>query len=126
MVFFAHRTMKAEPRLCKVSLSDQDRMDHIALLLDDLLRRLPSDSPKETASSNAAASHGLARKRQGYDLSMLVDDTRAMDAAAYEVVRHHLLDLNVSTLLLDLSRLNDGLESQLQESLQAFAGEIAA
>ena len=57
---------------------------------------------------------------------MLVDDIRAIDAAVYEVVRHHLLDIDVSTLLHDLSRLNDALERQLQESLQAFVGEVVA
>jgi len=57
---------------------------------------------------------------------MLVDDTRAIDAAVYEVVRDNLLDLDVSTLLQDLSRFNDSLERELQQSLQAFIGERAA
>jgi len=122
------RRMKADPRLSKIPLSDQDRLDQVEAVLTDLLVRLQSESPEGAANrrASAGARHGLARKRQGYSLSMLVDDTRAIDAAVYEVVRDNLLDLDVSTLLQDLSRFNDSLERELQQSLQAFIGERAA
>ena len=124
----ALQRMKADPRLSKVPLSDQERVRHISALLADILNQFPSDTTAghKPGASRAGARHGLARKRQGYSLSMLVDDVRALDLAAYEVVRQHLLDLDVSTLLHDLSCLNDGLETQLRESLRAFVGEIAA
>jgi DNA-binding response OmpR family regulator len=122
------RRMKADPRLSKLPLSDQDRLDQVETVLTDLLVRLQSEAPEGGANGrgSAGARHGLARKRQGYSLSMLVDDTRAIDAAVYEVVRDNLLDLDVSTLLQDLSRFNDSLERQLQQSLQAYIGERAA
>ncbi|HEV2115126.1 MAG TPA: response regulator [Terriglobales bacterium] len=118
--------MKADPNLSRLPLSDRDRVDHITVLLADIVARLQSDLPSPAANSDAGARHGLTRKRQGYSLPMLVDDIRAIDAAVYDIVRHHLLDIDVSTLLHDLSRLNDALERQLQESLQAFVGEVVA
>lgn len=120
--------MKADPRLARLSISDQERVDQVAAIFADVLRRLPSKSAPEPRNGKVSAGtrHGVARKRQGYSVSMLVDDVRALDSATYDTVRQNLLELDVSSLLQDLSRLNDGLERQLQESLQAFIGEKAA
>ena len=120
--------MKADPRLARLRMSDQERMEELAPLLSAIVQRLSSASPAPLSNSEAAAGtgHGLARKRQGYSLSMLVDDIRAIDFATYEVVRQNLFDLDVSSLLQDLSQLNQGLEAELQKSLQAFVGEQAA
>jgi DNA-binding response OmpR family regulator len=120
--------MKADPRLARLRISDQERVEQIGWLFSAALQRLPARSPAAPANGEPAAGtrHGLARKRQGYSVSMLVDDIRALDAATYEVVRQNLFDLDVSSLLHDLGQLNQGLEVQLQRSLQAFIGEKAA
>lgn len=122
----AHRAlehMKAHPRLAKLPLSDQQRIDHIREVIADILADLENEAPPE---AGAAAIHGRRRKQQGYSLTMLVDDRRAIDMSIYDVVREKLLDLDLSSLLVDLSRLNNSLDSQLQQSLQGFIGEAPA
>jgi len=57
---------------------------------------------------------------------MLVDDTRILDSSIYAAVQDHLLEIRLSNLIPDLSRLNDGLEAHLQASRRAFASENAA
>jgi hypothetical protein len=57
---------------------------------------------------------------------MLVDDRRAIDASIYDIVKEKLLELDLSTLLDDLGRLNDGLDTELQRSLEGFTGELPA
>ena len=115
--------MKANPRLAKVPLTDQERIDHVKEVIAEIIAELDRQ-PKPRA--RAAINHGRRRKQQGYSLSMLVDDRRAIDMAIYDVVREKLLDLDLSSLLADLSRLNESLDSQLQQSLTAFAGDVAA
>lgn len=115
--------MKAHPRLAKLPLSDQQRIDHIDEVIVDIIAELDRQ-PKPRA--RAAINHGRRRKQQGYSLSMLVDDRRAIDMAIYDVVREKLLDLDLSSLLADLSQLNDSLDSQLQQSLNGFTGDAAA
>ena len=117
--------MKANPRLAKIAASDEERMDHIKTVVAEILRQLER-GPQPEIQTRAGAKHGRTRKEQGYSLSMLVDDVRAIDFATYEVVRQNLFDLDVSSLLQDLSQLNQGLEAELQKSLQAFVGEQAA
>jgi hypothetical protein len=45
---------------------------------------------------------------------------RLLDAAIYEMVSENLLGINLSRLIPDPGRLNQGLELQLQDSLGAF------
>jgi YesN/AraC family two-component response regulator len=120
----ALNAMKSHPRLSKLRLSDKDRIDHIRDVLTEILQNVESAGNQPTLKSGGK--HGLARKQQGYSLSMLVDDRRAIDAAINRVVREHLLDLELSGLLPELDRVNEILDEQLQRSLQAFSGEIAA
>ena len=49
---------------------------------------------------------------------MLIDDIRVLGAAVYDVIQEDLLHVNLSTVIQDLSRVNDTLESQLQEGLE--------
>jgi YesN/AraC family two-component response regulator len=114
--------MKANPRLAEVPLSDQERIDHIKEMIKEILAEL-EHQPK--AHSGAGLVYGRRRRQQGYSLAMLVDDRRAVDMAIYDVVREKLLDIDLSTLLNDLSRLNDSLDSQLQQSLTDFIGADA-
>ena len=57
---------------------------------------------------------------------MLVDDTRVLDSAIYDAVQENLLGIELSTLVSDLSRVNDGLESALGEALKAYFGRRKA
>jgi DNA-binding response OmpR family regulator len=124
----AHRAlerMKANPRLANIRVSDEERMDHIKGVLGEILRQVEPD-PQRKDQTRAGATHGRARKEQGYSLSMLVDDRRAIDASIYDIVKEKLLELDLSTLLDDLGRLNDGLDTELQRSLEGFTGELPA
>jgi DNA-binding response OmpR family regulator len=114
--------MKAQPRLARIPLSDQERIAHINAIITEILQKLEGHPSKPRASVN----HGRRRKEQGYSLAMLVDDRRAIDLAIHDVVKERLLELDLSRLLDDLARLNDCLDSHLQQSLAGFTGEEAA
>src|SRR5579864_7171605 len=114
--------MKNDPRLSKLPLSDRERTDHIPEMMAEIVKQLESEHPDEPtgATLKAGAKHGEVRKQQGYSDLMLVDDTRVLDSAIYAIVQENLLGIELSTLVPDLSRLNDSLETHLQESLRAF------
>ena len=120
----ALEAMKQHPRLSRLQLSDQERTDHIRSMLAEILQRLEPAQRQKKAS--AGIKHGLTRRKQGYSLSMLVDDSRAIDAAINSIVRANLLDLELSTLLQDLDRVNENLDEQLQRSLETFAADESA
>jgi YesN/AraC family two-component response regulator len=124
VVVNALQVMKSHPRLSRLPLSDQDRIEHIKSVIAEILQQL--EPTRQARKKGAGRKHGVTRKEQGYSLSMLVDDTRAIDAAINRVVRENLLDLDLSSLLHDLDRLNESLDEQLQQSLEAFTGDISA
>jgi len=120
--------MKRHARLGTLPLSDKERVDHIPGVMEELVRQLESSQPGDPtpAALEAAAKHGRDRKRQGYTFSMLVDDTRVLDSAIYNAVQENLLGIELSTLVPDLSRVNDGLEAALGEALKAYFGRRKA
>jgi hypothetical protein len=109
-------------------LSDEERTDHIPVVVQETAAQLESSKPDRPTDRvlAAGARHGESRRKQGYGLPMLVDDTRVLDSAIYDVVQNNLIRLDLSTLIPDLSRLNDALEAQLQEAVQAFVEKQAA
>lgn len=117
--------MKENPRLANISSSDEERMDHIKAVLAEILRQV-EQGPQSREQSRAGATHGRTRKEQGYSLSMLVDDRRAIDGAIHDVIKGKLLELDLSSLLDDLNRLNDSLDRQLQHSLEGYTDPMAA
>ncbi|HJS98212.1 MAG TPA: response regulator [Terriglobales bacterium] len=117
--------MKANPRLANIAASDEERMDYIKTVLAEILRQVER-GPQPDVQTRAGAKHGRTRKEQGYSLSMLVDDRRAIDAAIHDVIKGKLLELDLSSLLDDLERLNDCLDRQLQHSLEGYTEDLAA
>jgi YesN/AraC family two-component response regulator len=115
----ALKRMKEHPRLSKIPISDEERLDHIKAVVEEILRHVEQGHETER---KPAAVHGRSRKRQGYSLSMLVDDRGAIDAAIYDMVSERLLELDLSSLLGHLTRVNDSLDTQLRHSLEAFTG----
>lgn len=120
--------MKSHPRLSSLPLSDKDRIDHIPAVIEEIIHQLQSNRPNEPTGGavEAGAIHGERRAQQGYSQLMLVDDTRVLDSAFYDVVQDNLLKIELSNLIPDLSRLNDTLEAHLQAALQTFIKKDAA
>jgi hypothetical protein len=100
-------------------------MDYIKTVLAEILLQVER-GPQPDVQTRAGAKHGRTRKEQGYSLSMLVDDRRAIDAAIHDVIKGKLLELDLSSLLDDLERLNDCLDRQLQHSLEGYTEDLAA
>lgn len=120
--------MREHPRIGAIPLTDSERINHIPSLLAEIVRQLRSAQPGNLTKEMllAAYKHGETRRQQGYSQEMLVDDTRIVDSSTYGVVQDHLLEISLSNLIPDLSRLNDGLEGHLQASLRAFTSVKAA
>ena len=120
--------MKGHPRLGKIPLTDPERIDHIPAVLVEIVRQLRSKQPDNPTDEMllAGLQHGQSRRKQGYSQDMLVDDTRVLHSAIYDTIQDQLLNIQLSNLIPDLSRLNDALEAHLQESLRAFNADKTA
>jgi len=114
--------MHVHPRLSRLNLSRKQRAGHIR----DLVVEIVQSQTTGDKTLSAGVKHAKLRKRQGYTQSMLVDDIRVLGSAIYEFVQSKLLNLQLSTLVPDLSSINDYLDAELQDGLRIFVDERAA
>lgn len=117
---------KDNPLLSDLPVSDNERIDHLPVLLARLADLLESNCPGEIPNEvrESAAARGVQRAREGYSIEALVEETRVFVSAINRVIGAHLLEVNLSHLIEDLRCMDDSLLVQLRETLSAFsAGE---
>ncbi|MBV9087363.1 MAG: response regulator [Acidobacteriaceae bacterium] len=104
-----------------VTLSTEERKDHLPEMLAELIERLQKH-PEETTQEQmrAAALHGLSRRQHDYSAVMVVEETRELERVIFAMLQANLLSLDVSQLIPDMVRISDSLQKQLRESLRAY------
>jgi DNA-binding response OmpR family regulator len=114
--------MKADSSLRGLSLSDEERVEHLPYLIEKLAAVLesPESAPVPSVIIGSANVHGEKRVRQGYTIPMLAAGTRFLERAIYEVIHENLLSVNLSYFVFDLKRLNENLALQLELTLQSY------
>jgi len=118
--------MKDHPEFQGIQLSDGERTDHVASILRTVVTALESNGTQLNQDLlRGAAQHGGARLRQGYRLTLMVEEARLIDEAIYEVIQENLLCVDVSHLIPDLRVVNKTLDLQLKESIE-FASKAGA
>lgn len=114
--------MKADPELAAIEISDEERVRHLPIYVEEIAGRLDLMEPDEPAVIvlKSGPAYGAQRQAVGYEISMLVTETTILDEVVYDIVRSHLLLLDTSYLVLDLKRFNVALQLQLKQSIRAF------
>jgi ActR/RegA family two-component response regulator len=121
------REVKELPALAAIALGDEARAGHLSALLIEIANHMDSAAPEKPTERALELSreHGTGRFADGYNVGMLVTETRTLEDVVFDKVRHNLLLLDTSNLVLDLKRLNHSLSALLQESIQAFCMEAS-
>lgn len=114
--------MKANPELAALPLSDEERLDTLDSMIRELADYLDSDSPNEDSEALLRSAHlrGQVRLKQQYSLRLMLRKQRIITEVINNLVYEHLLDLNLSYMLLDLNKLNDAVLLQLEESTESY------
>jgi YesN/AraC family two-component response regulator len=111
------------PELASVSLSDEERTDHLPEVLSELIQRVEFPGAGTSAQAiKAAQKHGRQRKKQGYTAPMLYEEGRVLRRCIYDAVQENLLSANLSHLITDMIEVSDSLDTQLTESVRALLG----
>lgn len=113
--------VKTDQRLVGISVSDDERIDSLPLLLNDLANALESNAAAATAESlSSAAVHGAGRAAQGYTIPLLVSETRILNRVIAAVLQENLLSINLSSLFPESLKVGEYLQALLEESIRAF------
>ena len=112
--------VEGNEELTAIKLSSQDRTGHLPLLLGDLVRRLHLAPTTQALISKAAREHGILRRKQGYTIAMVVEESRMLQVTIFETLQNNLGKVDFSTVLLDVMAIADEVDSQLKQTVLGF------
>jgi DNA-binding response OmpR family regulator len=112
--------------LTAIALTYQARTGHLPLLLNDLVRRLRLPHGAESPISHAAREHGILRRKQGYTVPMVVEESRILQVSIFNTLQNNLGRVDFSTVLLDVMTIADEVDSQLKQAMLGFMETAAA
>jgi hypothetical protein len=88
-----------EPDLTSVTLNHDERPGHLPHLLHDVIRRLRMDAGTKAQISKAAATHGDLRRKQGYTVAMMVEESSLLQVCIFTRLHQNVAQLEFSALL---------------------------
>jgi CheY-like chemotaxis protein len=112
--------------LTAVSLTYEERAGHLPLLLNELVRRLRFAPDAGPAISRAAREHGIRRRKQGYTVPMVVEESRILQVTIFNTLQNNLGSVDFGTVLLDVITIADEVDSQLKQAMLGFMESMAA
>lgn len=112
--------------LTAISLTYQERTGHLPQLLRDLVRRLHLASNAKSPISSAAREHGILRRKQGYTVPMVVEESRILQVSIFNTLQNNLGSVDFSSVLLDVMTIADEVDSQLKQAMLGFMGPKSA
>ena len=119
--------VETDKKVMAVPLTREQRTSHLPQVFRDLVLRLRSSKPigSKELVSDAAAEHGLNRRRQGYSAAMLVEESRMLQVSIFNTLQKNLARIDFSILLTDVMTIADEIDSQLSQAMASYVEEPA-
>jgi hypothetical protein len=118
--------VEIEPDLIQIRLSHDERTGHLPHLIHDVITRLRLDSGTKAPISKAAAEHGDLRRKQGYTVAMMVEESRLLQVSIFTTLHKNATQLDFGVLLPDVVTIADEVDAQLKEQMLRFMAADAA
>jgi hypothetical protein len=112
--------------LVHIPLSHDQRTGHLPLLMHDVIKRLRLDAGTNAPISQAAGAHGDLRRKQGYTVAMLVEESRLLQVSMFTTLHNDVKQLEFSALLPNVVTIADEVDAQLKEQMLRFMAADAA
>jgi hypothetical protein len=114
-----------ESDLIHIPLTHDERTKHLPLLIHDVISRLRLDEGTKAPISKAAADHGDLRRKQGYTVAMMVEESRLLQVSIFTMLQN-ATQLEFGALLPDVVTIADEVDAQLKEQMLRFMAADAA
>lgn len=112
---------KQNPTLSSVELNTTERLDHMRQIIDGIAQRIESEPNVISAQQNPnATKHGQLRFEQGYTARRIAIEARLLQIVISRILQKHLLSVDMSSIILDIMTMGEGLQEQFEESIRAF------
>ena len=106
--------------LMTIKLSYEERTGHLPQLLADVIARLHLDSSTKAPISLAASHHGDLRRKQGYSVAMVVEESRLLQVCLFTTLHKNTKQLNYAKLLPDVVTIADEVDAQLKQQMLRY------
>jgi RsbT co-antagonist protein rsbRD N-terminal domain len=106
--------------LMTIKLSYEDRTGHLPQLLADVIARLHLDSSTKAPISVAASHHGDLRRKQGYSVAMVVEESRLLQVCLFTTLHKNTRHLDYDKLLPDVVTIADEVDAQLKQQMLRY------
>jgi CheY-like chemotaxis protein len=112
--------VEEDPELRCIGLHRQERTGHLPLIFEDLIRRLRLGPAPSAVDSLAASNHGVLRRRQGYTVAMMVEESRILQVCIFNTLQNNLGSVDFESVLVDVMTIADEVDSQLKQAVLGF------
>jgi len=106
--------------LTSIALSYQERTGHLPALLREVIVRLRLDAGTKAPISVAASHHGDLRRKQGYTVAMVVEESRLLQVCLFTTLHKNTHRIEYSKLLLDVVTIADEVDAQLKHQMLRY------
>jgi CheY-like chemotaxis protein len=112
--------VEQDEQLSRIPLSFDDRAGHLPNLIADLIYRLRVH-PTTKFNSIPALQHGQLRRKQGYSVAMVVEESRFLQISIFGTLQNNLSNVDFSKVLLDVMTIADEVDSQLRDAMVGYS-----
>jgi hypothetical protein len=106
--------------LMSIALSYEDRTGHLPALLREVIVRLHLDAGTKAPISVAASHHGDLRRKQGYTVAMVVEESRLLQVCLFTTLHKNNSQIEYSKLLPDVVTIADEVDAQLKQQMLRY------
>jgi hypothetical protein len=106
--------------LMAIPLTYEDRTGHLPQLIADVIARLHLDSSTKAPISVAASHHGDLRRKQGYSVAMVVEESRVLQVCIFSILHKNTRQLDYAKLLPDVVTIADEVDAQLKQQMLRY------
>ena len=113
--------VEKDEELTCIPLSFEERAGHLPNLLADLIYRLRLPENERANVSVPARQHGYLRRRQGYTIPMVVEESRILQVSIFNTLQNNLPTVDFSKVLRDVITIADEVDSQLKQATLGYS-----
>jgi hypothetical protein len=106
--------------LMSITLSYEDRTGHLPALLREVIVRLRLSAGTKAPISVAASHHGDLRRKQGYSVAMVVEESRLLQVCLFTTLHKNNSQIEYSKLLPDVVTIADEVDAQLKQQMLRY------
>jgi hypothetical protein len=114
------KLVEKQEDLMSIVLSYEDRTGHLPALLREVIVRLRLDAGTKASISIAASHHGDLRRKQGYTVAMVVEESRLLQVCLFTTLHKNTGRIEYSKLLPDVVIIADEVDAQLKQQMLRY------